>query len=285
MRCPSLVVGDLVAVSMDQAPAQTGTAEGVAALARGDYQQSRRHPQADRRGMARARSDGAVLHGDAVRNRAGGAAGPAARVRVVPARVLGVRPPLRGPGRETDEGALSGARRRVVPGLPAARRRRVRSSVRTGELDAHAGTLGRVGPEGRDDHAIKGSRRTVPDATREPGARSSYPVRQTELASGHPDRAPYRYFNEVFLWRPSQDRRSWSLEWHLFEVVRDQLIRINAGVSTGPVARLQFAEPPDGRFFDVRAYVDVRRTPDGRAEWVVLQGPRAGRGIIESRSR
>jgi len=51
------------------------------------------------------------------------------------------------------------------------------------------------------------------------------------------------------------------------------------------VARLQFAEPPDWRFFDVRAYVDVRRAPDGRAEWVVLQGPRAGRGIIESRSR
>jgi hypothetical protein len=109
-----------------------------------------------------------------------------------------------------------------------------------------------------------------------------YPVRQTDLASGDPA-APYRYFNEVFLWRPSEDRRLWGLEWHLFEVVRDQLIRIDVG--SWPIATLQFAEPPDWRFFDVRAYVDVRRTPEGRVEWVILQGPRAGRGVIESRPR
>ena len=40
MRWPPLVVASFVAVSMDQAAGPTGTAEGVAALARGDYQQA-----------------------------------------------------------------------------------------------------------------------------------------------------------------------------------------------------------------------------------------------------
>src|SRR6188474_1542084 len=40
MRWPSLAVASLVAAAMNQAPARTGTAEGVAALARGDYQQA-----------------------------------------------------------------------------------------------------------------------------------------------------------------------------------------------------------------------------------------------------
>ena len=105
------------------------------------------------------------------------------------------------------------------------------------------------------------------------------PIRQTELTGGPPGSSA-RHFNEIFVWRPAADWRSWSLEWLLFEIVRDELIPVPAG--SQPVVTIQAAEPPASRSFDVRAYTDLRLTANGDAEWALLQGPRAGTGLIES---
>ena len=105
------------------------------------------------------------------------------------------------------------------------------------------------------------------------------PIRQTELAAGA-SAGTTRHFSEVFVWQPSGDWRSWSLEWHLFEVVRDQLIRVD--LSSDPIVTIQAAEPPGPRSFEVRAHVDVRLTANGEAEWALLQGPHARTGLIES---
>jgi hypothetical protein len=86
----------------------------------------------------------------------------------------------------------------------------------------------------------------------------------------------------VFLWRPSADWRSWDLEWHLFEVVRDDLIRVD---NLNPIVTLQAARPPGPRSFEVGAYAEVRRLANGDAEWAVLKGPRAGTGIIPQAKR
>jgi hypothetical protein len=106
------------------------------------------------------------------------------------------------------------------------------------------------------------------------------PLQHTELGTG-PSRSTTRHFIEVFLWQPSADVRSWTLHWHLFEIVRDELIRIDV-VSSEPLMRISAGAPPSARSFDVRAYAAVRVTDRGVAEWTVLQGPRAGAGLIES---
>ena len=279
MRCPLLVAAVLTA-SIDQAAAQTGTAEGVVALARGDYQQAADilKPIAEGWGapdpmaqffMATMYETGQgvpqnLLRACALYQRASGPSD-----NPFSAQAMKLHKALfRAHGVEWFQDCqilgTVGFDHRFEP---------VNLTLTPGHSIAWDLKGATITYQGKSKHVPMplGTRGTV-----------FFPVRQTDLASGDPG-TPYRYFNEVFLWRPSEDRRSWDLEWHLFEVVRDQLIRID--VTSGPVARLQFAEPPDWRFFDVRAYVDVRRAPDGRAEWVVLQGPRAGRGIIESRSR
>jgi hypothetical protein len=280
MHWPSLIVASFVAVSTQQTPPQPGTAEGVAALARGDYQQA----------------------ADILKPIAEGwrAADPMAQFFMATLYETGQGVPqdlLRACALYQH---ASWARDHPF-GAQAGKLMKALFRSRGVEWFQDCQALANVGFEHRFEpvnltltagHSIawdlKGATITFQGkSTPVPmplGTRGTvfFPVRQTDLASGNPG-APYRYFNEIFLWRPSADRRSWDLEWHLFEVVRDQLMRIDVG--PGPVAKFQFAEPPDWRFFDVRAYVDVRRTPDGRAEWVVLQGPRAGRGIIESRSK
>ena len=55
-----------------------------------------------------------------------------------------------------------------------------------------------------------------------------------------------------------------------------------ATIAQPPVVTIQAAEPPAARAFDVRAYVDLRLTANGDAEWALLQGSRAGTGLIES---
>jgi len=108
-----------------------------------------------------------------------------------------------------------------------------------------------------------------------------FPVRQTDLPPAGQGTAT-RHFNELFVWQPDVNNR-WNLHWHLFEVAGDELVRIDTGFE--PVFTLQAAEPPDWRFFDVRAHVEVRRTADGAVEWARLKGPRAGTGIIAPRSK
>jgi hypothetical protein len=105
------------------------------------------------------------------------------------------------------------------------------------------------------------------------------PLQHTELATG-PSRSTTRHFIEVFLWRPSPDLSSWTLEWHLFEIVRDELIRID--VSADALTTVPASAPPIAQSFDVRAYAAVRVTDNGDAEWAILQGPQARSQVIES---
>jgi hypothetical protein len=110
-----------------------------------------------------------------------------------------------------------------------------------------------------------------------PGARF-LPLQHTELATG-PARSITRHFVEVFLWQPSGRSGPWDLQWHLFEVVRDEVIRIDGphllGTADGDA-------PPSPDSFDVRESAALRVDDEGHAEWAVLKGPRPMTQRIES---
>ena len=107
------------------------------------------------------------------------------------------------------------------------------------------------------------------------------PLHHTELATG-PTRSLTRHFIEVFVWQPSGKSGSWNLQWHVFEVVRDELIRIDA--ANEPLATVEGDAPPSRESFDVREYAVVRVDDEGRAEWAVLKGPRPMTQRIETES-
>ena len=110
-----------------------------------------------------------------------------------------------------------------------------------------------------------------------PGARF-LPLRHTELATG-PTRSLVRHFIEMFVWSPSARSGSWTLQWHLFEVVRDQIIRVDTVES---LATVEGDAPPARDAFDVREYAELRVDDAGHAEWAVLKGPHAATQRIES---
>jgi hypothetical protein len=109
-----------------------------------------------------------------------------------------------------------------------------------------------------------------------PGARF-LPLQHTELSTG-PTRSLTRHFIEVFLWTPTGRSGPWNLQWHCFEIVRDEIIRID---TTDALATVEGDGPPSTAF-DVRDYAAVRVDDDGNAEWAVLKGPHTGSGRIES---
>jgi hypothetical protein len=104
------------------------------------------------------------------------------------------------------------------------------------------------------------------------------PLQHTELATG-PTRAVTRHFIEAFLWQPSGRSGPWNLQWHVFEVVRDRVVRIDTPL---PVLTVTGDEPPPIQTFDVREYAVLRVDDDGNAEWAVLKGPRTMTERIES---
>ena len=105
-----------------------------------------------------------------------------------------------------------------------------------------------------------------------------FPLQHTELATG-PTGGVTRHFIEAFLWRPSGRTGGWNLQWHLFEVVRDQIVRIDTPVS---VLTVDGDQPPTIQTFDVRDYAVMRVDDEGNAEWAVLKGPRTRTARIES---
>jgi hypothetical protein len=111
-----------------------------------------------------------------------------------------------------------------------------------------------------------------------PGARF-LPLQHTERATG-PTRSLTRHFVELFVWQPTtRSGSSWNLHWHVFEIVRDQIIRID----TSELEAVANGEaPPAADSFDVRAYAALRVDDDGNAQWAVLKGPHAGTARIES---
>jgi hypothetical protein len=105
----------------------------------------------------------------------------------------------------------------------------------------------------------------------QPGARF-LPVRHTELATG-PTRSITRHFIEVFVWYPVGRTGPWNLYWHLLEVVRDEIVSITVADS---LATAGGDEPPSRENFDTREYAAVRVDDAGHAEWAVLKGPHPG---------
>jgi hypothetical protein len=113
-----------------------------------------------------------------------------------------------------------------------------------------------------------------------PGARF-LPLQHHELATG-PTRSLTRHFIELFMWQPSSGSGpSWQLHWNVYEVVRDEVIRID--VPYEPLITADGDAPPPSReSFDVREYAVLRVDDEGRAEWATLKGPRAGTQWIET---
>lgn len=144
-----------------------------------------------------------------------------------------------------------------------------------------------LGPRHAVAWTLSGATVTYGDkTTREPmafGARGTrfLPLHHMELATG-PTRSLNRHFIEVFVWEPSGMSGPWNLQWHVFEVVRDELIRIDA--ANEPLATVEGDAPPPRESFDVREYAVVRVDDEGHAEWAVLKGPRATTQRIETES-
>jgi hypothetical protein len=102
------------------------------------------------------------------------------------------------------------------------------------------------------------------------------PLRYTPLQPSLPS-GPVRHFMEVFVWRPAP-AGGWSLGWHLFEVVGATLLTIadDDAVMTSPT------RPGPSPAEDVRDRAIVRVNADGNAEWRILEGTRARSALIES---
>jgi len=111
----------------------------------------------------------------------------------------------------------------------------------------------------------------------QPGSRF-LPLRHTELTTGLPGE-PARHFVDVFVWYPSATSGPWSLHWHLFEVVRGQILRID---TPGSIVTVDGDAPPQLDAFDVRDYAAVRVGDEGQVEWAVLKGPQRTTERIES---
>ncbi len=95
------------------------------------------------------------------------------------------------------------------------------------------------------------------------------PLQHTELATG-PTRSLTRHFIEIFRWHPTARSTAWALEWYLFEIVGNEVIDINRVES---IATVRSDTPPSSRVFDVRQYAVVRVDGDGNVEWALLKGP------------
>ena len=108
-----------------------------------------------------------------------------------------------------------------------------------------------------------------------PGARY-LPLHHTELLTG-PTRSARRHFTEMFVWLPSGS--AWELHWHIFEIVRDEIIRID---TPAPLISTDAIASAARDAFEVRRHAVLRVDDEGNAEWAVLQGRTQGTERIES---
>jgi hypothetical protein len=109
-----------------------------------------------------------------------------------------------------------------------------------------------------------------------PGARF-LPLQYRELATG-PTRSLTRHFVEMFVWDPAGTAGRWTLLWLPFEVVRDQVI----GLDPLELVTLDGDAPPFADAFDVRGYAVLRVDDEGHAERAVLKGSHRSTRRIES---
>jgi hypothetical protein len=104
------------------------------------------------------------------------------------------------------------------------------------------------------------------------------PLQHTVLTAG-PTLSMRRHFIEMSVWVPARDRKTWTLWWDLYEVVRNELIVVATESSLTTVST---QEPPTAPPFDVHEFARVRVDDNGNAEWAVLAGPRKRTEAIES---
>jgi hypothetical protein len=122
--------------------------------------------------------------------------------------------------------------------------------------------------QGREKHVLRG---WFGMAT--PGA-TFLPPRHTALETRRPA-AERRDFVELFLWHPSRDG-TWTLTWHVFEVVRDDL----RAVGGGDLAQVAAPNPPANQP-ELRARGVLRVNENGDAE-LDARGPTPRKEAIPS---
>jgi len=111
-----------------------------------------------------------------------------------------------------------------------------------------------------------------------PGSRF-LPLRETDLATGR-TRSDTRHFVELVMWQPAgASQQQWRLMWHLYEVVRDQIVGVD---SLGPLVTSEGDAPPPRDAINVRDYVELGVDAEGHAEWTALKPPFARTQVIES---
>ena len=101
------------------------------------------------------------------------------------------------------------------------------------------------------------------------------PLAHTALRPGG---SPPRHFIEVLAWQPAPGR-GWALNWQLFEVVRDQVVHITEEGAL--VTRTD--RPAAGDAPDPGTLVALRLDAAGAPEWVILVAGRERRGTIPRR--
>jgi hypothetical protein len=101
------------------------------------------------------------------------------------------------------------------------------------------------------------------------------PVEHTELTTGGPEPAR-RHFIELFVWEPNAARDTWTLQWHIAEVVRADWVQLGSS----PLLTVRASEPP--RAIDVRALARLQLERGGGVEAIVLAGANPARTHIDS---
>jgi hypothetical protein len=125
-----------------------------------------------------------------------------------------------------------------------------------------------VGYDGKERHIDIGLART---------GSIFLPLRQVQLMTG-PDRLQRRDFVEAFMWHPTTDVRTWSLECRLYEVVRDDVVELGGETLTTVFG----SRPPSPLPFDLDNVVRLRVNDSGDAEWEVAGVSGTRTNVIES---
>ncbi len=275
MRGRLFLSAGMIAVTVSSAFSQTGTADGVAALARGDYQRAAEilKPLAED-----FRSDDAAAQFFMAGLYDTGRGVPADPVRACAlyARVAGNSDRLFG----QEASALFG--KAISRGIEFDHECQLLASI--GFDNGFEPVTFDLGPGHSVRWTISAVTVTYDGKTRygeNPFASAGsrfLPLQHTELATG-PTRSLERHFIEIFEWQPSGRTGPWKLRWHLFEIVRDEIIPI---YNVESLATVDGDTPPSRDAFDVREYAVVRVDDDGNAEWAVLKGPHPATQRIES---
>ena len=103
------------------------------------------------------------------------------------------------------------------------------------------------------------------------------PLQHVQLMTG-PDRLQRRDFVEAFMWHPTSDVRTWSLECRLYEVVRDDVFSLGGETLTTVFG----SRPPSPLPFDLHDVVRLRVNDNGDAEWEVAGVSGTRTNVIES---